>query len=100
LQKYVREFSPEELLLEIDEQPRGGLFRDIYMDLTGVLIDGVRLDKLVFRMNDAQFNDPSEWPENVECLGALQIYAYCRLKGYRFASGTFPTGGSGTAPSA
>jgi hypothetical protein len=49
------------------------------MDLTGVLIDGVRLDKLVFRMNDARFNDPSEWPENVECLGALQSYAYCRL---------------------
>jgi hypothetical protein len=80
LKKYVDEFSPEELFLKIDEQPDGGRFRDLYMDLTGVLIGGVRVDKLTFRMNDAQFNDPSEWPENVECQSVLQIYAYCRLK--------------------
>jgi hypothetical protein len=80
LQKYVDEFSPEELFLEIDEQPEDGRFRDLYMDLTGVLIGGVRVEKLAFRMNDAQFNDPSEWPEKVECLSVLQIYAYCRLR--------------------
>ena len=80
LKKYVEEFSPEDLLLEIDEQPDGGRFRDLYMDLAGVLVDGVRLDRLTFRMNDVQFNDPTEWPENVECLSVLHIYAYCRLK--------------------
>ncbi|MDR1649568.1 MAG: DUF2993 domain-containing protein [Synergistaceae bacterium] len=80
LKKYVEEFSPEELFLEIDEQPDGGRFRDLYMDLEGVLVDGVRLDRLTFRMSGAAFNDPSEWPENVECLRALQIHAYCRLK--------------------
>jgi hypothetical protein len=51
------------------------------MDLTGVSIGGVRVDKLIFRMYDAQFNPPSEWPSgNVECTSALQIYAYCLLK--------------------
>jgi hypothetical protein len=80
LKKYVEEFSPEELFLEIDAQPDSGRFRDLYMDLEGVLVDGVRLDRLTFRMTGVEFNDPSEWSENVECLNALQIYAYCRLK--------------------
>jgi hypothetical protein len=80
LKKYVEEFSPEDLLLKIDEQPDNGRFRDLYMDLVGVLVDGVRLDRLTFRMNDMQFSDPSGWPENVECLSALHIYAYCCLK--------------------
>lgn len=79
---YVNEFSPEELLLAIDEQPdETGRFRDLYMDLTGVVIGGVRVDKLVFRMNDVQFNLPSEWAAGkVECRNALQIYARCLLK--------------------
>ena len=79
---YVDEFAPEELFLSVDGQPDGsGRIRDLYMDLTGVPIGGVRVDKLVFRMNDAQFNPPSEWASgNVECVDALQIYAYCLLK--------------------
>jgi len=79
---YVGEFTPEELFLSIDEQPddSGGI-RDLYMSLTGVLVNGVRLDRLVFRMKGAQFNSPSEWPYgNVVCENALQIYAYGILK--------------------
>lgn len=79
---YVDEFAPEDLLLIIDEQPDDtGRFRDLYMDLRGVQIGGVRVDRLTFRMNDVQFNAPSEWAAgNVECLNALQIYARCLLK--------------------
>jgi hypothetical protein len=79
---YVDEFTPEELFLSGDGQPDdSGRVRDLYMDLTGVPIGGVRVDKLVFRMNDAQFNPPSEWASgSVECKSALQIYAYCLLK--------------------
>jgi hypothetical protein len=82
LAHYVDAFTPESLSLIIDEQPDGtGRFRDLYMDLTGVLIDDVRVDKLTFRMRDAQFNPPSEWANgDVECKDALQIYAYCLLK--------------------
>ena len=50
LAHYVNEFAPEELFLSMDEQPDdSGSIRDLYMNLTGVLIDGFRLDKLVFR---------------------------------------------------
>jgi hypothetical protein len=79
---YVAEFSPEELFLSVDGQPDdSGRIRDLYMDLTGVLIGEVRVDKLVFRINDVQFNSPSEWASgSVECVDALQIYAYCLLK--------------------
>ncbi|MDR2137684.1 MAG: DUF2993 domain-containing protein [Synergistaceae bacterium] len=82
LAHYVEEFSPEDLYLAIDEQPDDtGRFRDIYMDLTGVLIEGIRVDKLTFRMHDAQFNEPAKWPSGeVECENALQIYAQCVLK--------------------
>jgi hypothetical protein len=79
---YIQEFSPEKLSLSIDEQPdETGRFRDIYMDLTGVLIEGIRLEKLTFRMVDAQFNNPAQWASGeVECESALQIYAQCLLK--------------------
>jgi len=51
------------------------------MNLTGVLVGGVRVDNLVFRMNAAQFNSPSEWAAgNVELKDVLIIYAYCLLK--------------------
>jgi hypothetical protein len=80
LRNYVEEFSPEELFLKIDEQPDNGRFRDLYMDLRGIIIGGVRVNRLIFRANDVRFNDPSEWATKVECLDALQIYAYCSLK--------------------
>ena len=79
---YVNRFAPEELFLLIDEQPDdSGRIRDLYMNLTGVPVGGVRLEKLVFRMNGAQFNPSSEWAAgNIELKEALQIYAYCLLK--------------------
>jgi hypothetical protein len=82
LRYYVDEFTPEELFLCIDEQPDDtGRFRELYMDLTGVFIDEVRVDKLTFRMRDVRFNAPSEWVSgNVKCKDVLQIYAECLLK--------------------
>ncbi|MDR1730500.1 MAG: DUF2993 domain-containing protein [Synergistaceae bacterium] len=79
---YVNRFTPEDLFLAIDEEPdETGHFRDLYMDLKGVMIGGVRTDRLTFRMNDVQFNPPSEWAAgNVECRQALQIHAICLLK--------------------
>ena len=79
---YVQKFTPEELLLVIDEQhDDAGRFRDLYMDLTGVMVEGVRLDRLTFRMLDVRFNAPSEWAAgNVECKDALQVYVNCLLR--------------------
>ncbi|MBR1671489.1 MAG: DUF2993 domain-containing protein [Fretibacterium sp.] len=74
---YVNRFTPERLELTVSGQPDAtGRFSDLYMDLTGVMIEGVRLDKLTFRMYGVQFNAPENWPSgNVECTDALQIYA-------------------------
>ena len=95
LAHYAERFTPEDLYLLVDEPPdETGRFRDIYMDLTGVMIGGVRVDKLTFRMLDASFNAPSKWEAgNVECRDALQIYARCILReddvNRRLATATF-----------
>ena len=78
---YVNRFNPEELELTVVGQPDAtGRFHDLYMDLTGVNVEGVRIDKLTFRMNDVQFNAPEDWASgDVECRNALQVYAVCRI---------------------
>jgi len=79
---YVNSFSPEEFFLAIDEQPDdSGRIRELYMNLAGVMINGVRLDRLIVRMSGVQFNSPSEWAYGIiECKSAMQIHAYALLK--------------------
>ncbi len=79
---YVKKFTPERLEMTVSGQPDPtGLISDIYMDLDGVKVGGVRLDKLTFRIHDAQFNAPENWASgDVECNQALQIYAFCHIK--------------------
>ncbi|MCR4818028.1 MAG: LmeA family phospholipid-binding protein [Fretibacterium sp.] len=74
---YVNRFTPEELKLTVSGHPDAtGRFAELYMDLTGVMIENVRLDKLTFRMYGVQFNSPENWASgNVECRDALQIHA-------------------------
>ncbi|MBQ9564775.1 MAG: DUF2993 domain-containing protein [Synergistaceae bacterium] len=74
---YVEKFTPEELRLTVAGQPDAtGKFTDLYMDLTGVKIEDVRLDRLTFRMYSPQFNAPENWATgDVQCENALQIYA-------------------------
>ena len=78
---YVNRFKPEKANMTISQKPDPtGHFVDIYMDLQGVMIEGLRLDRLTFRMRDVQFNAPSEWAKgNVECKDALQINAVAVL---------------------
>ncbi len=78
---YVRKFSPEKAVMIISEQPDpSGHFNDIYMDLTGVKIDKVRLNKLTFRLTDVQFNAPSQWSNGkVDCKSALKVYALAEI---------------------
>lgn len=81
LRFYVEKFTPEEVFLEVDELPdESGRIRELYMDMTGIIIGKVRLDRLTARMSDVRFNSPIEWEKgNVVCLDALQTYAFCRL---------------------
>lgn len=81
LSYYVNRFKPETASMVISEKPdETGLFNDIYMDLKGVMIETLRLDRLTFRMKGVQFNEPSEWAAgNVECKDAMQIHAFASL---------------------
>ena len=81
LNYYVREFKPEKALLIIQDKPdETGMFSDVYMNLQGVVIENLRLNRLTFRMKGVQFNKPSEWPKGkVECKNAIQILALANL---------------------
>ena len=78
---YVRKFKPEKALLIIqDMHDETGMFNDVYMDLQGVVIENLRLNRLTFRMKGVQFNKPSEWAKgNVQCKSAIQILALANL---------------------
>ena len=81
LKFYIEKVNPESFLLIIEDEPDAtGLFKNVYMDIVGCNINGVRIDKLTFQMVDIQFNNPKEWATNgIECLSALEVYATCRL---------------------
>ena len=81
LNYYVKRFTPEKASLVIAQKPdKTGLFSDIFMDLEGVVIEKVRLDRLTFRMRGAQFNEPSNWKSgNVECKEAISVNALARI---------------------
>ena len=81
LNYYVKRFSPETASLVIAEKPdQTGLFSDLYMDLKGVVVENLRMDRLTFRIRGAQFNEPSEWAKgNVECKEAIQINALASI---------------------
>ena len=78
---YVKKFKPEKALLVIQDKPDStGMFSDVYMNLQGVVIENLRLNRLTFRMRGVQFNKPSEWAKgNVECKNAIQILALANL---------------------
>jgi len=78
---YVAKFDPEWAELIIEEEPdETGFFKNIYMNIIGCNINGIRLDRLTFQLIGAQFNNPEEWKHgNVECISALEAYAICRL---------------------
>ena len=81
LKYYVNRFRPETAELVISEKPdKTGRFSDLYMDLKGVVVEDLRMDRLTFRMRGVQFNEPSEWAKgNVECYDAVHINAYANI---------------------
>ena len=81
LKYYVNRFNPESAYLVIADKPdKTGRFSDLYMDLNGVVIEDLRIDRLTFRMGGVQFNEPSEWAKgNVECSDAVQVQAFASI---------------------
>jgi len=74
---YVKKFTPEKATLIISDKPdETGLFSEIYLDLTGVVIEKLRLSSLTVNMRGVQFNKPSEWESGkVECKDAISVLA-------------------------
>ncbi|MDD2453777.1 MAG: DUF2993 domain-containing protein [Synergistaceae bacterium] len=81
LDHFVKEFSPEEITMIIDEEPNEkGYVRDIFLDISGCSIGGVRIDSLTLRAMGVQMNAPEEWDrEGLDAKEILNVHALARI---------------------
>jgi len=81
LDHFVKEFAPEEITMTIDEEPNEkGYVRDIYLDITGCSIGGVRIDSLTLRATGVQMNSPAEWDrDGLDAKEILNVHALARI---------------------
>lgn len=81
LRLFAREFTPERMTMTLDEAPdEEGYVREIYLDITGCDIGGVRMDALRVRAMGVQLNPPEEWEEKgLEAREILNVHAFARL---------------------
>lgn len=81
LDHFVKEFSPEEITMIIDEEPNEkGYVRDIFLDIRGCSIGGVRIDSLRLRAMGVQMNASAEWDRNgLDAKEILNVHALARI---------------------
>lgn len=77
LKEFVDQMQPEKIEMILDEEPDdSGRVRTIYMDLTGPLIGGVRIEKLTLDAYDVYFTPPEEWNgKEIEITDILLVHA-------------------------
>ena len=78
---YVGKFGVEKGEILVDALPdETGKFGDIYMSLTGLMVEGLRIGGVTVRMKGVQFNEPSNWKAgNVECRDAISVNAVAEI---------------------
>ena len=78
---YAGQFGVERGEITVDALPdETGQFSDIYMTLTGLVVEGLRIDSVTVRMKGVQFNEPSNWKAgNVECKSAISVNAVAEI---------------------
>ena len=78
---YVGEYGVEKGEIMVDALPDDtGRFSDIYMSLTGLVVEGLRIGSVTVRMAGVQFNEPSNWKSgNVECKDAISVNAVAEI---------------------
>lgn len=78
---YVGEYGVEKGEIMVDALPdETGKFGDIYMALTGLMVEGLRIGSVTVRMKGVQFNAPSNWSAgNVECKDAISVQAVAEI---------------------
>ena len=81
LQYFVRELTPEKITMILADQPDDeGNIREIYLDLKGCVIGGVRIDTLRMDAVGVKFTPPEEWTEKgIKPLEVLNVHAFARL---------------------
>lgn len=73
LQHFVEEFKPEKIHMILENEPNDeGLIRELYLDVTGCDIGGVRIDFLKLRAVGVTLTPPSQW-EQEDGLDAKEI---------------------------
>lgn len=81
LQYFLKELTPEKITMILADQPdEEGHIREIYLDLKGCVIGGVRIDTLRMDAVGVKFNPPGEWDtKEIEPLEVLNAHAFARL---------------------
>ena len=81
LKHFVKEFTPEKMTMIIDEEPdAAGYVREIYMDIVGCDIGGVRMDSLKVKAFGVQMNPAREWDEKgLDVKEILNVHAFARI---------------------
>ncbi|MDI9388791.1 MAG: DUF2993 domain-containing protein [Synergistota bacterium] len=78
---FVDEFHPETMSMIIENEPEDdGLVREMFLDVTGCDIGGVRIDSLKLRAVGVSFTPPSEWErEPPDIREILNVHAFARI---------------------
>lgn len=78
---FAEEFKPERARMIIENEPNDdGLVREIYLDVEGCDIGGVRIESLILRAIGVTFTPPSEWDETpLDVVEMLNVNATARI---------------------
>lgn len=81
LEYFVKELAPEKITMILSDQPDDeGKIREIYLDLKGCLIGGVRIETLRMNAVGVIFNPPAEWAiKEMKPLEVLNVHAFARM---------------------
>lgn len=81
LQHFVEEFRPEKMHMILENEPNDeGLIRELFLDVTGCDIGGVRIDSLKLRAVGVTLTPPSRWEEEgLDAKEILNVHAFARI---------------------
>jgi hypothetical protein len=81
LQYFVEEFRPERMTMIMENEPTDeGLVRELFLDVTGCDIGGVRIDSLKLRATGVTLNPPALWEEEgVDAREIINVHAFARI---------------------
>ncbi len=81
LQHFVEEFRPEKMHMILENEPDDeGLIRELFLDVAGCDIGGVRIDSLKLRAVGVTLTPPSRWEEDgLDATEILNVHAFARI---------------------